>query len=750
MKPLTWPLQLLWKTSLRLKERACRFLLSHRTQDTDGNIVSYAWLQTTGDSVDITGADSRTMSFTSPALRDNTEFNFSVVVTDNDGDSVTVSATANVTEITREFSITGLVTDAPIPNANVQLSVADMSFSTQAGVDGRYSLDFETDDEDDLDLVRIDAQGVDDQTHIMFRSYVNNPGALTDIGTSLSEADVLRLNATNVTTAIAGLLDVVNDGDILTTLALDEAMSSIDLNLVMPYATALKLIVDGTASGDKFPLPEGVDNTFDFVLNTPLINAFVRDLEANHTDDYLAAQETILSDPDLVDLNVSVEDAAGDHYFLMDFFGSGLGKLSLATDGQALYSNNERTITATWSIQNGIVTLADIVDDAPSQSGERISGFTLQNIINNPKNSASKINISLVPEWDPEMVFIQESISTHISPDGFLSMDGMEGDFVMNGPPSIVSEASGYGFSGTTLSLSLLPDNVYTYSRIVRTESDGTPVILSGTGNVDFNENKTIASVIIDGAPFMFGIARDFNNGLYLNVIDAQSRLESVDDSGETDITNNRVAASGYVFTRQDVVLDNSAVLGNFKVDSNQPLQNTYYQFNDDETVKRIVWTDMDLNGLATGQELRVDDLFYKIDGSSILMREYRGTFYMNDSDEFINGFCDAQLGYENIPSDDCVIYRERIIDVITTYDDKGVLELHINELRVIDFNALRKQEILSEPRSVNIVSESTQRWEAMGSLPFTLTGEAQSQSLKHDITSIRQSGFSLPYNVSF
>jgi hypothetical protein len=109
---------------------------------------------------------------------------------------------------------------------------------------------------------------------------------------------------------------------------------------------------------------------------------------------------------------------------------------------------------------------------------------------------------------------------------------------------------------------------------------------------------------------------------------------------------------------------------------------------------------------------------------------------------------CDGQVAYENVLGDGCVPLRERIIDVVTMYDDKGVAQLHINELSIIDFNALQKQET-SEPRAVNFVSESLQRWDTLESLPFTLSSEAVSQSLKHDITTIRQLGFSVPDSVS-
>jgi hypothetical protein len=511
----------------------------------------------------------------------------------------------------------------------------------------------------------------------------------------------------------------------------------------MPYSTALKLIMDGTASGGTFSLPEGVKNTFEFVLNPTLIDAFVSNLEFNHTADYIAAQEAILSDPELVDLNVSAEDSVGDYYFLGGDFGVGLGKVSLLANGKALYSNSDRTITATWGIQDGIVTLVDILDDAPSQTFERVSGLTLQNIIKTPKNSTSKVNLSLVSSFEPDTVYAQESVSTHISPAGLLSMEGLEGDFVMNGPPSIVSDMSGYEFFGTTLSLSLSLDGAYMYSKTGRTELDGTPITLSGSGNVVFNEEKTLATVVIEDTPFNFGLARDFNKGLYLNVIDAQSRYESVDDTGEIIITNNVVSASGFVFTRQEVVLDNSAGLGNFKIASDSALQNTYYQFNDDDTVKRIIWSDNDLNGVATEQELRVDHLFYQVEGSTVSIREYRKVYSFVDK----TANCDEQLAYENVPGDDCVIFRERIIDVITRYDNKGIAQLHINELSTFDFDAQLKAET-GEPRTVGFVLESMQRWDTIESLPFALTDEAEAQSLKRDIATIRQLGFSISDNI--
>ena len=53
--------------------------------DTDGTIVSYAWVQTAGPVVTLTGANTASASFTAPSVTADTTFTFQLTVTDNDG-----------------------------------------------------------------------------------------------------------------------------------------------------------------------------------------------------------------------------------------------------------------------------------------------------------------------------------------------------------------------------------------------------------------------------------------------------------------------------------------------------------------------------------------------------------------------------------------------------------------------------------------------------------------------------------------
>ncbi|MEM1191592.1 MAG: S8 family serine peptidase [Pseudomonadota bacterium] len=69
--------------------------------DSDGSITAFAWAQSDGPAVEITGVSSALASFTAPDVNVETEFVFNLTVTDDDGatasDSVTVTVEPRVT-----------------------------------------------------------------------------------------------------------------------------------------------------------------------------------------------------------------------------------------------------------------------------------------------------------------------------------------------------------------------------------------------------------------------------------------------------------------------------------------------------------------------------------------------------------------------------------------------------------------------------------------------------------------------------
>ena len=67
--------------------------------DTDGTIASYAWTQTAGPAVTLSGASSATATFTAPTVTTATTLTFQLTVTDNGGASATDSVNVTVNSI---------------------------------------------------------------------------------------------------------------------------------------------------------------------------------------------------------------------------------------------------------------------------------------------------------------------------------------------------------------------------------------------------------------------------------------------------------------------------------------------------------------------------------------------------------------------------------------------------------------------------------------------------------------------------
>ncbi|TWX63428.1 DUF1566 domain-containing protein [Colwellia demingiae] len=70
--------------------------LNATANDSDGSIVSYAWVQTTGSMVTLSNASSATATFIAPDVSSTTTLTFDITVTDNIGDSTTDSLSVDI------------------------------------------------------------------------------------------------------------------------------------------------------------------------------------------------------------------------------------------------------------------------------------------------------------------------------------------------------------------------------------------------------------------------------------------------------------------------------------------------------------------------------------------------------------------------------------------------------------------------------------------------------------------------------
>lgn len=108
-------------SSLRVEENTLVTLDGSNSSDSDGNIVSFNWLQTAGQPIAVlNNSTTDTVSFTAPSVTVDTPFTFQLTVTDDQGafdqTIVVVTVTASSTSINN--SIDTQLTRVPLPGTN--------------------------------------------------------------------------------------------------------------------------------------------------------------------------------------------------------------------------------------------------------------------------------------------------------------------------------------------------------------------------------------------------------------------------------------------------------------------------------------------------------------------------------------------------------------------------------------------------------------------------------------------------------
>ncbi len=102
--------------------------------DSDGSIVTYAWQQTAGATVVMTGANSSSAGFTAPTVLANAILTFMLTVTDNEGATNSVNVDITVTPLPAQVSISGKVTFDLVPFGAVARSGLDYPNLVQTGI----------------------------------------------------------------------------------------------------------------------------------------------------------------------------------------------------------------------------------------------------------------------------------------------------------------------------------------------------------------------------------------------------------------------------------------------------------------------------------------------------------------------------------------------------------------------------------------------------------------------------------------
>jgi hypothetical protein len=498
-------------------------------------VDSYSWTVTSDSYIELTGADTATLSFTAPEVSADSTIDLSLTVTDSDGDSTTATSTVSVSQLTIPLTITGLATDSPIADAQITVRIAgrDVTVDVTADSTGAYTVNLLLDDTEEAAFISIEARGVGEQAAAGLISLLGTAGQLSDQAGDdgeLTSDENFAVNVTNVTTARYALAKSANNGEDITS---DEQLADISERLnyddVMTLATAIKVAIDKATENADLALPAEIPDTLALVEaivdaaveatdETEVAQAYIQDVQ--NEPEFEEAQEEIFEDENLVDTSGYVVPFT---YYLLP--------PRELTSGTIFYFNEDGTgsgieTTFTWQEANAFISIIntayetyDYVDyfdidgdevDYEVEVQSHTSGYQLRRLSSNDTGEVIALTTNTVvhyPNGELNDVVSSETFTHYALRDAgvkSINLDGVTTAYLTTGWPEQVGDievsADKFTFNENGTGSTELHDQDFTWQisegalNVIYPEEEAlaTYKLLSEQGGTDFFANEEV------------------------------------------------------------------------------------------------------------------------------------------------------------------------------------------------------------------------------------------------------------------
>lgn len=261
--------------------------------------------------------------------------------------------------VSAQLSLKGLITDLPVANAVVSVTVGSTVFQTTANAKGAYNV--AVTGLDPAAFVRISASGVGAQANVKLISLVPAFSALAsavDAQGQVASTAIPALDATHLSTAVAALLARANGGVMPSDGAtLARLLPKINAIQVQRLAAVVRMVADF-----GLVLPSGTPDTLALLLDPAKTDALVAAQVANNSEQFAAVLASVAGDaPGLTNLSIA---AAGEQTLVYEASNpsvTGSSVISYRPDGSATYrtGNSVASVNAEgrWSIQAGAIRI---------------------------------------------------------------------------------------------------------------------------------------------------------------------------------------------------------------------------------------------------------------------------------------------------------------------------------------------------------------------------------------------------------
>lgn len=332
--------------------------LSVSATDSDGNITSYAWKQTEGPTVTLTGANTATPTFIAPAVTMPTKLSFSVKVADDDNDSAEASSNVTIEQKFISYTIAGNAPAAAFNNAEVVLTSGDKEFVAKASPQGAFSLIAQTDDDAPklkFGQLKVKSASITGLEYYAFLRDIQADAVAANSADAISTTTTLSVN--EASTALFALIKQANGGavpaDIDKYQLLEKALVADEL---MEAAAVAKIAALGVHK-----LPSG-QTLLDVLTNNSAYSAYVTAIETAEPGALTKAIAAIIADPALTPPMSAAEIPAA-YYEMHAAGGQFLARVGyiyhFSPDGTGLRSSGfeQKTDKITWRMLDGALEL---------------------------------------------------------------------------------------------------------------------------------------------------------------------------------------------------------------------------------------------------------------------------------------------------------------------------------------------------------------------------------------------------------
>ena len=648
--------------------------------DADGSIVSISWLQIAGPTVTVTGTDTATLGFTAPDVQQDTELQFKVTATDNLGKSSAATSTVTVKTTDVSYSIQGVVTDAPIANAVITTTIAGVTYTATANANGEYFLDIKlaTDAGDELIILTATSP---DSAAVLFHSILGNSadiGTAAGSDTTLTSTELFATNITNVTAAYYALVVHANNGVVPTTKAeLSQAAWNIDGDFLLPFATAVKLVLDYSSENADLALPAGFETIAAWLADREAVLSYIRKVRNSAETTYNEALAAIEADEKLVNTQANAVDLIGRYYVERRQGTREISQLVLNNDYSGEWLEPDRSASFTWNKTEQGIELSFgspglLIKQVSTAYSTHLDSVLLKLSANT--ETAAQFSAEYTEVNYSNFGGIYESTSTNVYTGSFNALKSTAVKnafdyFELNSNYALPYSGVDSEFSPEALISSQLVNTEVAKLRLTGDERSGTAYIETGYFSVPDTLNltqKTYPWQLNDAGQIIISLSA--NEYIEVSLLAIKRYADNPVVSVKSVTNDHNRAITKVVGVKQNIFWNSNNVPGRYLVQSDdlELLQIFWMELNADNTALTVSGYDINKDEKLTVDEMTQMPGYWQFDeNGNVQVRRYRS----NETGRY----CLANQ-WQPALEDECQLYNERTMQLynLGEVDEKG------------------------------------------------------------------------------